>query len=191
MEGAITKATTGIAKSALAVALERRGNQQQRVLLLDTSGSMNSEADVTGERRIDALRGVVESLRQQGVAFRTICFNSSPFFSDVIPEPSGGTNLSAALELAESINARHIVVVSDGVPDSKDAALTVASRLAARIDCYHVGPKAETEAANFLRELARNGGDAGGSVTFAELQVHIAGVLGTGKPQDDDKPIAL
>src|SRR3990167_3946067 len=54
------------------------GKHQQAtkvVLLLDTSGSMDSPADSLGERRIDALRGVVATLRQKQLAFPQASFH--------------------------------------------------------------------------------------------------------------------
>src|SRR3972149_5766281 len=107
------------------------GKHQQAkkfVLLLDTRGSMDSPAESPGERRIDALRGVVATLRQKQLAFRQLSFNSDFMWTDIIPEPSGGTNLSGALDFVGQIKPEHLIIISDGEPDSQDAAMASAKK---------------------------------------------------------------
>ena len=174
----------------------RKRLNSEVVLLLDTSGSMNEQADTPGERRIDALRGTVSALRARGMQFRQACFNSSITWSDVILEPNGGTNLSGALEACEQIHAKHIIVVSDGIPDSREAAITVAERLSkagVKIDAFYVGPTSYSAGKGFMDDLAAVTGTAVNQVSFKELEQKIAGVLTDGNTQTDSTstPIAL
>ena len=191
---AIDRQEVGLQKpqTKLEKILARRQHAQQEILLLDTSGSMASEADNPGERRIDALRGVVAMLRNKGLLFKQACFNSGVVWSDVVTEPAGGTNLSGALEFIEKINPRHVIIVSDGEPDNKEAALAVAKRLGCKIDVFYVGPKSCVEHRDFLLSLATSTGGTSEAVSFKELEVKIAGMLSDGsEAKREEKPIAL
>lgn len=170
------------------------GKHQQAtkvVLLLDTSGSMSSQADTPNERRIDALRGVVSTLRLKQLAFKQLIFNSDFMWSDIIPEPTGGTNLAGALDFVGQIKPEHLIVVSDGEPDSQEAAMLAAKKLACKIDVFYVGPKGLPGEA-FLKQLATSTGGTSEAVSFKELAEKVAGILTTGKEDDaTTKPIAL
>ena len=170
------------------------GKHQQAtkvVLLLDTSGSMDSPADSPGERRIDALRGVVATLRQKQLAFRQLSFNSDFMWTDIVPEPSGGTNLSGALDFVGQIKPEHLIIVSDGEPDSPDAAMASAKKLSCKIDVFFVGPKGSPGDA-FLKQLATSTGGTSEAVSFKELAEKVAGMLSAGTEVADTKgPIAL
>ena len=188
----LQKVEQGLQKSKLSKLLSRFEQGQQVILVLDVSGSMSSQADVPGERRIDALRGVVEELRIKKVPFKQLVFSSSCMWSDVIPEPDGGTNLSSALSFCEQAEAKHVIVVSDGQPDSREAAILSAKNLKCKIDVFFVGPKYDTAAQDFMRELAALSGGVADSVSFKELQVKVAGMLTNGEEENtDQKPIAL
>lgn len=179
-------------KTKLEAALAKRTQAQQVILVLDTSGSMSEQADTPGERRIDALRGVVENLRLQSVPFKQLCFSDSPFWSDIVPEPMGGTNLSGALEFCKQAAPQHVIIVSDGWPNSRDAALAVAKQLNCRVDVYYVGPSSDTNALAFMKSLANSTGGVSGAVSFKELAIKIAGALTAGsQTEETHKPIAL
>lgn len=193
----LEKRESGIAVSPAQAKLDRliakRTQAQRIVLVLDCSGSMSSEADSPGERRIDALRGVVNSLRLKGMTFRQLIFNSSHMWSDVIPEPAGGTDMAGAFEFCAKINPEHVIVVSDGQPDNPQAALLAAKQLRCKVDVFYVGPSNDTHCKDFLQSLATSTGGSSQAVSFAELEAKVAGMLGTGSddaPQAS-KPIAL
>lgn len=163
--------------------INKRTMAQRVVLVLDRSGSMASAADTPGERRIDALRGVVGNLRSKGIAFRQLVFDDSYMWSDVIPEPGGGTNMGGALEFCAKIAPEHVIIVSDGQPDNQEYALRAAKALKCKVDVFYVGPSADTGSRAFLESLANSTGGSAQSCSFAELETKIAGALGTGEPQ--------
>jgi len=192
MSESLEKSVSSVAvKSKLEKLLAKREQAQQVVLVLDCSGSMQEQGDSPGERRIDSLRGVISNLHQQGIVFRQLVFNSSCMWSDIVPEPSGGTNLANALEFCEKIQAKHVIVVSDGQPDSRDAALAVAKRLNCQIDVFYVGPKGDASAQEFMKQLASLTGGSTNVVSFKELQRAVAGMLTSGDEVEEKKTIAL
>lgn len=170
------------------------GKHQQAtkvILLLDTSGSMSSQADTPNERRIDALRGVVSALRLKQLAFKQLIFNSDFMWSDIIPEPTGGTNLAGALDFTAQVKPEHLIIVSDGEPDSAEATMLAAKKLNCKIDVFFVGPKGSPGDA-FLKQLATSTGGTSEAVSFKELAVKVAGMLSAGTEVGDKvKPIAL
>ena len=190
---AITKTETGLVQSKLDVALAQRAQAHNTVLALDYSGSMAS-LDANGERRIDALRAVVTMLRSKGITARQLIFSNAVAWSDVIPEPAGGTDMLKALQFCAQISAKHIVLVSDGEPTdaTKDAVLDYARTLGAKIDAYYVGDKHNTAAIDFMAQLATNTGGLSGAVSFKELGVKIAGALAVNaESAEGGKSIAL
>lgn len=185
-----TKVEKGKALSRFDRLLSKHKTAHKVIVLLDTSGSMASPANSVGERRIDALRGVVTGLRVRGHAFKQLVFNNDVMWSDVIPEPSGGTNLTAALEFVEKASPEHLIVVSDGEPDHDESATIVAKRLGCKIDVFFVGPKGSC-GESFMGQLAKDTGGASETVSFKELEVKIAGILSAGPEDEQSKPIAL
>lgn len=123
-----------------------------RFLLLDTSYSM---VEYAGEKRkIDALRDIVRELRENyQLDFRQIVFGEEVSIREDIPEPSGGTPMHRAFQLAREHNATKVVVVSDGLPDSPVDAYHEAITLGCKIDCFYVGPIPH-RGQEFLREIA-------------------------------------
>lgn len=165
------------------------------VLVLDNSSSMK-DAIEGGFRRCDRLREIVGTLHQKGSDFRQIVFSSDAQEMPTIPEPYGGTNLARALELALEINATQIAVVSDGEPDSEDAAMAQARR------CAHLGIKINvmfcgspgSRGERFLKELAQATGGEGETVDFSDAPEQLTGktmlMLGDGTEQTKG-PIVL
>lgn len=90
-----------------------------------------------------------------------IAFSSSPVeiaSAAELPEPSGGTALHLALDLAGTVRPLRTLVISDGQPDSEAAALTAAGAITGSIDVIYCGPDSDTAARAFLTRLARTGG---------------------------------
>ena len=178
-DNAIQKTETGIARSAFAKEMAKRDMLGGTFFGCDVSGSMNAETETPGERRIDALRGIVYGLRTQHHNFRIIIFETSVYEADVIPEPAGGTNMAAMFDYAREQGAKHLVVVSDGSPDSPQHALAAAQRLVdsgcTHIDVFYVGPKGGYAGAamEFMERLAKLTGANINSVSFGELESKV------------------
>lgn len=126
-------------------------------LLLDCSSSMNSKMR-NGKKRIAGLRDVVKEITAQR-AVQMVAFGPSNdegrvvFFCGAVPAPAGGTPLHAALEFAKEQNAGRVVVVSDGCPDSPQAAMDAAKAFGGQVDVVFVGNPGDY-GSNFLAELA-------------------------------------
>ena len=147
------------------------------VLLADVSSSM---AESAGARpKIALLREALDSVWPSVSGAVLVAFGSiaaavrSP--AD-LPAPAGGTALHLALDAAAAHRPRKTVVVSDGRPDSEDAALDAAHRLPGLIDVIYCGPDSDAQAIDFLRRLARLGG---GRVVVADVAREAAR---TGRP---------
>ena len=195
----IERQSTGIAKSAFAKEMAKRELAGGTFIGCDASGSMNESTETQGERRIDALKGIVYGLRSQHHNFRIIIFESNVYEADVIPEPTGGTNMAALFDYAREQGAKHLIVVSDGCPDSASHALAAARKLVdsgcKRIDVFYVGPKGAYAqgAQDFMQSLAKLTGANINSVSFGELEnkVKLALTDGSADAASQSGPIAL
>jgi len=88
-----------------------------------------------------------------------LAFASSPAWASALPEPGGGTALHLALDFARpAVKPESVVcLISDGLPDSTDAALEAARRFPARLNVFYVGPEGGP-GQRFLQELAAASG---------------------------------
>ena len=116
-----------------------------------------------GRRRIDVAREELAKLQAEHPGkLALVCFSSHAQVmpGGVPPEPDGTTNLVDGLVLARKWDGLGItfVVVSDGEPNSEDAALAEAKQFTSRIDTVYVGPPDDRRGANFLRRLAAAAG---------------------------------
>jgi hypothetical protein len=163
-------------------------------LCIDASSSMADPIE-GGFRRIDRCREIVATLHQKGVDFRQIVFSDSPVEMPTIPEPRGGTNLADALAMALDNYATKIGVVSDGEPNSEEAAMTQARRakdMGVVIDVMFCGrPGSRGEA--FLQELAQATGGKGQTVDFSDAPDQLTGqaMLMLGDGTEATRTIAL
>jgi hypothetical protein len=129
------------------------------VLLADCSSSMAEAAG--GRTKAAILREALDSVWPDCPGAVLIAFGStaqavgSP---SELPSPAGGTALHLALEAATAHRPRRSVVISDGRPDSEDAALDAAAGLPGLIDVIYCGPDSDATALDFMRRLARTGG---------------------------------
>lgn len=126
------------------------------VILADVSTSMDGHAG--SRRKIDILQEAIDGLRD---AMPVVAFASSP--TDVpagkpLPSPYGSTAMHLALDYLAGRRPSRVLVVSDGAPDDRKAALAAAGRLACRIDVIYCGPDDDREAIAFMQELARQSG---------------------------------
>jgi len=126
-------------------------------IALDASGSMNEVVE-SGIRKIDILRQALDrplAKDEVAIAFSSICTQLSSLQD--IPEPGGGTALHLALAEIAKLYPRQTLVVSDGRPNSKTEALTVAQSVSGIINVLYIGPDNDVEAIEFMRQLARIG----------------------------------
>jgi len=157
---------------------------KRSILLCDCSGSMAGHI-LTGERRIDKLRTIVAELRTTHpvpvAAFGPTGFRVN--FVDTIPEPGGGTPLAQAIDFARMQEANHLIVVTDGFPDSAPAAFTAAAAFGNPIDVFYIGDGGD-QGAKFCAELARRTGGKSGVTDLVgdtkQLAGKLAGLLGDG-----------
>jgi hypothetical protein len=160
---------------------------RRSLLLVDCSGSM-TYATATGERRIDALRKVVDEIRKTHnvpVASFGHKGNNVALVNDSIPEPGGSTPIDRAIAFGQAQEATHLMIVTDGEPNSEAAAFDAARAFGGRIDCFFVGDP-NTRGAQFCAELAKL---TGGSADVADLSQtkHItAGIVGLLGPGGDE-----
>jgi Mg-chelatase subunit ChlD len=166
-----------------------KSRTEMHVLVVDCSGSMAETTD-KGERKIDALRAVVAEVRER-VACKVLAFGHAwqPEIVDSIPEPSGGTPLHDAITSAKSHRATHLIVVSDGIPDSQTAALEAARAFGGKIDAVYVGPKSGS-GPTFMQQLAGLTGGTSDALDLAQKELvgsRILGLLGDGS----DQPVGI
>lgn len=126
------------------------------LLLIDISGSMADIAN--GRPKIDILREALNrNLDRNEIA---IAFSTSvKILKDLqsIPEPSGGTALHMAIVEASKLQPKHSLVISDGMPDSKNQSLDAADKLSGTISTLFIGDDSDKEAIAFMDQLARLG----------------------------------
>lgn len=132
------------------------------VVLIDVSGSMDSE-DGTGKTRYDraceALKNLQASLPGKIAVVR--------FSDQVVFEPSGvpifeggGTDLTAGLRFIKmaDVPEMRFVVISDGEPNDRQGALSIARTFLNKIDVIFIGNELDRSAIQFMNELARVSG---------------------------------
>jgi Mg-chelatase subunit ChlD len=156
---------------------------RRSLLLVDCSGSMADRLERTNERRIDALRRVLRQLRSTHSA-PIAAFGGCRQVEIVedAPEPTGSTPLDDAIDFGREQGANHLVVITDGEPNSQASAFEAAARFGNPIDVFYIGD-AHGFGLTFARELARRtGGEAHLSDVSAtkQLSSQIAGLLGDG-----------
>ena len=165
-----------------------KNDDRDRIILLDTSGSMSSMTDNVEKRKIDALRQVVYDLRADGHRFRQIVFGSSVEMREDIPEPDGGTPLTEAIELAREHRPGRLIIISDGIPDSPGTAIESAKKLGVPVDCFYVGPR-PSQGEVFMSQLAdathgsSHVGDLGKGVKALQAEVKAVLMIGDGRSE--------
>jgi Mg-chelatase subunit ChlD len=126
------------------------------VVLVDISGSMDTPVSAD-QRRIDALRTILGTVLPSLPDARVVAFSDTVAVLEPgkpVPEPGGGTALHLALERVQSMNPDHLVVISDGEPADKQAAVTAARALdGCTINAYPCGSEDDRAGAAFLKTL--------------------------------------
>lgn len=171
--------------------LVRAKTSEKIFLLIDCSGSMK-ERMRNGKRRIDGLRIVVKDVQAEQPDVKLIMFpgegDGTPHVTGSPHEPHGGTPLAQAIEVARSLEAGRVVVISDGVPDDESQALDSAQRFGGRIDVVFVGNPHEPGEAFLLRLAESTGGTSftGDLSEMKELASKVLGLL-TGEVEEDEE----
>lgn len=134
------------------------------VIIVDTSGSMETNDSRGGRRRYDvALDELAQLQAHMPGKLAVIAFSNGPIFCPGGQPPllGGGTNLAGALKFAKvaDVEGMRFVVISDGEPNDERAALAVAATYTNRIDTIFVGPENDWHGGQaFLQQLAAASG---------------------------------
>lgn len=173
----VAKLRQSLTKTSLKdIAQDRRATTEARsaFLLLDCSGSMAEHCEPS-RPKITALRELVDSLRAGGLIFTQVIFPGQHWAAEIdnnIYDPCGGTPMHAALEVANIEDAKHAVIISDGMPDDEGATKHAAAELkkkSVKIDVFYVGPYPHP-GEKFLRSLATMTGGKFQATTLSTAQ---------------------
>jgi hypothetical protein len=161
---------------------------KRTILMCDVSSSMGIPCK-DGKRRIDKLAGVVDRLRTTHpvpmAAFgltRSYGMGGSVALVERLPEPQGLTPLDEAIDYGRMQEANHLIVVTDGIPDSQDDAFAAAARFGHPIDVFFIGDKGDA-GARFCVELAKRTGGTCDVTDLGEpkqLEAKIIALIGDG-----------
>lgn len=181
--------------------LVRVRTSENPVLLLDLSGSMSMSLR-NGKSRQDGLREVVTGLQAKRttpmIGFGMDNRSTHPLevgitplvgFITEVPESLGpSTPLAEAIDMARENGYAKAVVISDGIPDDRHAAMEAARRFGGRIDVIFVGNPGEA-GSMFLDELATATGGRrfeGDLADVKEITGAVVGLLNGETMEDDD-----
>lgn len=117
-------------------------------LLVDISGSMAEH--IQDGTKYSCTLGVLENFKET----RTFVFSDTciEVTNKPLPGTQGGTNLGGAFNKMHENKIKHVVLITDGQPDSEEFALRAASGL--NIDIIYIGPDPVPE---FLKRLGTIG----------------------------------
>jgi hypothetical protein len=158
--------------------------RDQIVVLADVSSSMSDRDGGSRERKTrfqllqEALAGLPSSVRI--ITFSDIVRDVASA-ADVRLD-GGSTALHEAITAASRYEPIRTVIISDGEPDSEDAARQAIEKLTGIVDVVYCGNPANTHARAFLESLARAGAggfyQTGDQIDVAkQLPAVIAGLL--------------
>lgn len=184
--------------------LVRARTSENPILLLDLSGSMGGCMH-NGKTRQQGLKEVVTGLQAKRptpmIGFGMDTTSSHPLeqgmtplvgFINEVPEALGpSTPLAQAIDLARENGYAKAVVISDGIPDDRSAAMEAATRFGGRIDVIFVGNPGEPGSL-FLDGLATATGGSRFEGDLADVKEITGAVIGllngeTMEDQDDDE----
>src|SRR6266850_4022097 len=150
--------------ASLADRIKQHRQSTGTFLLLDCSSSMGRVLS-GNDRAIDKLRRVARQLRADAPTLRQVIFPGTEDGDDAreiqqdIPEPRGLTPLAEAILYSADHGAVHLIVVSDGMPNSTTRTLEAAQRARCKIDVCFIGNPGDI-GERFLRDLAAQYGGA-------------------------------
>ena len=152
------------------------------ILLVDTSGSMNTHDSAGGRSRYDQAVTELTSLQAHMPGkIAVVAFSSDVQFcpSGIPYNFGGGTDLVKGLRFihqADSIPGMKFILVSDGQPDDPSEALRVARTFKNHIDVIYVGNGRHPDGREFLERLAKA---TGGQSVTAEAAKQLAASVQT------------
>lgn len=173
-------------------------SDRQSLLIVDCSGSMAGRLEATpaqhaageeGTRKIDALRLAADGLRGE-LGLPVVALGASGADVQVverIPEPCDMTPMHLAIDFARTEGADHIILVTDGLPDSERLALAAAAQFGHPIDVFYIGDGGD-KGALFAAKIAKL---TGGKANVDDLSNpkalggKIRLLLGAGTPAPD------
>ena len=147
------------------------------VILVDTSGSMETHDSLGGRQRYEVACAELAVLQEQlpGKIAVLSFSNTAMFCPDGKPYNQGGmTDLAGALKFAcvADVPGMRFIVISDGEPNDANAALAEAKRYQNRIDVLYVGPEQMPAGREFLMRLAHA---SGGQAVTADRAQNLLG----------------
>jgi len=156
------------------------------VVIVDTSGSMETHDSKGGKSRYDVAVDELRTLQNHLPGkIAVVAFSDNVEFCPAgIPTLFGsGTDLLKALRFVKvaDVPDMKFILISDGEPGEEDKCLQMAATFTNHIDVIYCGPEDHPTGRNFLEKLARATG--GKSVTAdraMELSTGIAGLLNKG-----------
>lgn len=130
----------------------------EKLVLIDTSVSMQQKDAGAGRRRYDVASNELARLQAENPGKIAVVSWSHDvrFCPSGIPHDfQGGTDLAGALRFARHADdcGLSVIVISDGEPDEEEEAITVARKFKSRIHTIFIGPEG-SPGRNFLRRLA-------------------------------------
>lgn len=151
------------------------------VVCVDVSGSMHINDSRGGQQRYKVACEELAQLQSNLPGkIAVIAFSSTVEFcpGGLPPFLKGGTDLARALQFMRvtDVEGVRFIIISDGEPNDRQAALLEASNYKNRIDVVYVGPEDRPEGLRFLETLAAASG--GIAVTADRAKELSAGVMG-------------
>lgn len=149
------------------------------VIVVDVSGSMHAQDSHNGQCRYEVACQELARLQcDLPGKVAVIAFSSYVQFvpGGVPPFMGGGTNLADALKFVQVADGLvRFIIISDGLPDDGQAALSVARQFKSRIDTVYIGPEDDLHGGRrFLEKLAAA---SGGQFATADRAKELAGTL--------------
>lgn len=152
------------------------------VILVDTSGSMNTHDSRGGHTRYEIAIDELQKLQKNMPGkIAVISFSSQAEFNPagIAQYQGGGTDVARALKfvkVADQIQGMKFILVSDGQPDDEREALNVARTFKNHISCIFVGPEDIPSGREFLERLAAA---SGGKMMTADRAKELAASVTT------------
>ena len=117
-----------------------------KCLLIDVSGSMLDRVN-NEQTKFSIMQNILNDIQgYRRFAFDDFCREIKQ--DELLPRTMGGTRMHLAFEEIKKNNLKHIILVTDGIPDNEELALDAAKGL--NIDVIYIGPKPVPD---FLKKL--------------------------------------
>ena len=149
------------------------------IAIVDVSGSMatHDARDLQSRYEVACQEMATLQAKHPGAVAVVAFSDSAQFCPGGVPIfQAGGTDLAKALRFVKVADGTvRFVVISDGHPDSADAAIEVAQTFTSRIDSVFVG--SDPRGAEFLTRLSAAAGGQHSTVTVNDLCAQVETLL--------------